>query len=217
MLAVSLSYFCYGYVAYIFFTWFFIYLNTVRRLDLKSSSFYGMLPFIAMATCSPLGGWISDRLTKRYGKRVGRCGVAGGSIALAACLLALATHGRGCAARDRRAGGRRRSALSFGKFVLVGHGGPGRRLGGQVSGVMNMCNQSAGAFTASLTPLIAAHFGWTGVFHDGRRPLRHRRARLAVVDPERDLARRLDMTWKNTTNPRTVSEALQRSDRGHAR
>jgi len=76
VLALSLSYFTYGYVAYIFFTWFFIYLNAVRKLDLKSSSVYGMLPFIAMATCSPLGGWISDRLTKRYGKRIGRCGVA---------------------------------------------------------------------------------------------------------------------------------------------
>jgi ACS family glucarate transporter-like MFS transporter len=89
VVAVSLSYFCYGYVAYIFITWFFIYLNTVRQLNLKSSSFYGMLPFIAMAACSPLGGWISDRLTKRHGKRFGRCIVASASISLAGCFLAL--------------------------------------------------------------------------------------------------------------------------------
>ena len=54
--ALALSYFCYGYVAYIFFTWFFSYLSTVRGLNLKSSGYYAMLPFAAMATCSPLGG-----------------------------------------------------------------------------------------------------------------------------------------------------------------
>jgi ACS family glucarate transporter-like MFS transporter len=29
---------------------------------------------------------------------------------------------------------------------------------------MNMCNQAAGALTATLTPWIAAHFGWTSAF-----------------------------------------------------
>jgi ACS family glucarate transporter-like MFS transporter len=31
---------------------------------------------------------------------------------------------------------------------------------GVVSGIMNMGGQAGGACTASLTPLIAAHFGW---------------------------------------------------------
>ena len=31
--ALTLSYFCYGYVAYIFFTWFFKYLSDVRGLN----------------------------------------------------------------------------------------------------------------------------------------------------------------------------------------
>ena len=163
-MALSLSYFTYGYVAYIFFTWFFIYLNAVRKLDLKSSSFYGMLPFIAMATCSPLGGWISDRLTKRYGKRVGRCGVAGASIALAACFLAI-----GPLAADARlatlvlAGGAGALYLSASSFWSV-TADLGGESAGSVSGVMNMCNQTAGALTASLTPWIAAHFGWTPAF-----------------------------------------------------
>src|SRR5579863_7084932 len=92
VLAVTLSYSCYGYVAYIFFTWFFIYLSKVRGLDLKSSSYYSMLPFIGMATCSPLGGWISDRLTRSHGKRIGRCGVAMFGIALSGIFIALGTQ-----------------------------------------------------------------------------------------------------------------------------
>src|SRR5581483_11532096 len=55
---MSFSYFAYGYAAYIFFTWFFIYLSDVRHLNLRQSALYTMLPFIAMAIASPLGGII---------------------------------------------------------------------------------------------------------------------------------------------------------------
>ncbi len=57
VLAVTLSYFTYGYAAYIFFSWFFIYLNAVRGLNLKQSSYYTMMPFLAMAIGSLDGGW----------------------------------------------------------------------------------------------------------------------------------------------------------------
>src|ERR1022692_2422646 len=56
VLAIAFSYFTYGYAAWIFFAWFFIYLSDVRGLDLKSSSYYATLPFIAMATGSTVGG-----------------------------------------------------------------------------------------------------------------------------------------------------------------
>src|SRR5207253_10190660 len=39
VLAVTLSYFCFGYVAWIFFSWFYIYLAQVRGLNLKASAF----------------------------------------------------------------------------------------------------------------------------------------------------------------------------------
>ncbi len=66
--ALSFSYFTYGYAVYIFFSWFFIYLNSVRGLDMKKSSLYTMLPFIAMAVASPIGGWLSDRITRSKGQ-----------------------------------------------------------------------------------------------------------------------------------------------------
>jgi ACS family glucarate transporter-like MFS transporter len=164
VLAVSLSYACYGYVAYIFFTWFFIYLSKVRGLDLKSSSYYGMLPFIGMATCSPLGGWISDRLTRARGKRIGRCGVAIFGIALSGIFIALGTQ-----VADARlasvvlAGGAGALYLSQSVFwsMTADLGGSSA---GSVSGIMNMANQLAGTLTASLTPYIASHFGWTASF-----------------------------------------------------
>jgi ACS family glucarate transporter-like MFS transporter len=40
----------------------------------------------------------------------------------------------------------------------------GGRFSGSVSGFMNMGAQAGGALTASLTPWIAAHYGWTASF-----------------------------------------------------
>jgi MFS transporter, ACS family, glucarate transporter len=162
--ALSLSYFTFGYVAYIFFTWFFIYLNTVRGLDLKSSAFFGMLPFLAMATCSPLGGYISDRLTRRYGRRIGRCGIPVVTMASAGGFIVLAMQ-----AQDARvvsvvlACGAGALYLSTSSFWSV-TADIGGRSAGSVSGVMNMGNQIGGTVTASLTPVLAHSFGWPASF-----------------------------------------------------
>jgi ACS family glucarate transporter-like MFS transporter len=162
--AIACSYFAYGYAAWIFFAWFFKYLNEVRGLDLKASSYYAMLPFLAMATCSPLGGWISDLLTRRYGKRTGRCGVAVAGIALAAVFIALGTQVESARlASVVLAGGAGALYLSQSSFWSVTADIAGASAG-SVSGVMNMGGQIGGAVTASLTPWIAHHFSWTASF-----------------------------------------------------
>lgn len=163
-LLVTYSYFCYGYVAYIFFAWFFIYLSTVRGLNLRESSFFAMLPFIAMAICSPAGGVLSDWITRRYGKRWGRCGVAVVGIGLAAAFVA-----SGSAVSSPRlasivlAGGAGALYLSQSTFWSVTADIAGESAG-SVSGVMNMGAQIGSTVTATLTPLIASRFGWGASF-----------------------------------------------------
>ena len=164
ILAVTFSYFSYGYAAYIFFSWFFIYLRTVRGLSAQDSSYYTSLPLLAMAVCSPLGGWVSDRLTGRFGKRVGRCGIAMFGIGLCAVFLALATQVSSAQlASVVLAGGTGALYLSQSSFWSVS-ADIGGKSAGAVSGVMNMGGQLGGALTASLTPWIAKHFGWTQSF-----------------------------------------------------
>jgi ACS family glucarate transporter-like MFS transporter len=158
--SLTLSYFCYGYVAYIFFAWFFIYLNNVRHLNLKTSSYYSMLPFIAMAICSLAGGWTSDRLIRTAGKRVGRCVLACVAMLLCTVFLAWGSHaGDARVASIFLAGGAGALYLSQSSFWSVSSEIAGTSAG-SVSGVMNMGNQIGGAITAQLTPIIAAHFGW---------------------------------------------------------
>jgi ACS family glucarate transporter-like MFS transporter len=164
VLAITASYFCYGYVAWIFFSWFYIYLATVRGMNLKASSFYAMLPFLAMAVSCPVGGIINDRLTAWRGRRLGRCGIAAFSMAIAAVFLALGAEAeRARLASLVLAGGAGALYLAQSSYWSVTVDIAGRS-SGLVSGFMNMGAQIGGAVTASLTPFIAKHLGWTASF-----------------------------------------------------
>lgn len=164
ILAVTISYFCFGYVAWIFFSWFYIYLAKVRGLDLKTSAFYSTLPPLAIVVCSLGGGVICDAMTKTYGKRIGRCGVACLALVLASVILVL---------------GSRVASASLASIVLSGGVGAlylaqssywsvtadiAGKSAGLVSGFMNMGGQLGGALTSSLTPAIAQRYGWTSSF-----------------------------------------------------
>ena len=162
---LSLAYFCFGYVAWVFFSWFYLYLAKVRGLDLKASAHYATLPFLAMAVCSPLGGAISDALTKRFGPRLGRCSVAVLGFVLTAIFIIL-----GSAAHDTRvaslvlAGGAGALYLSQSAFWAVS-ADLGGKSSGSLSGFMNMANQIGGMITVSLTPFLADRFGWSAGFN----------------------------------------------------
>lgn len=186
--AITLGYFCYGYVAWIFFSWFYIYLAKVRGLDLKSSAFYAMLPFLAMAACCPLGGLISDRLTKWRGKRLGRCGLAVFAMALCAAFLAFGSSVDSArVASVVLAGGAGALYLSQSSFwsTTADIGGVSS---GSVSGLMNMGAQMGGAITASLTPVIASRYGWAASFAVAAALCGLGALAWLLVDPERQLA-----------------------------
>jgi MFS transporter, ACS family, glucarate transporter len=186
--AVTAAYFSYGYVAWIFFAWFFIYLARVRGLNLKASAFYTTLPFLAMAICSPLGGAISDAMVKRYGQRIGRCGIAIFGLVLAAIFLVL-----GARAENARiasivlAGGAGALYLSQSSFWAV-TAGISRGSSGSVSGFMNSGNQFGGMLTAQLTPIIALHWNWTAPFYVAAALALLGAAAWLFVDPARTLA-----------------------------
>ncbi|HLZ42067.1 MAG TPA: MFS transporter [Candidatus Sulfotelmatobacter sp.] len=162
--AVTISYFCYGYVAWIFFSWFYRYLAKVRGLDLKASAFYSMLPFLAMLVCCLVGGTLNDRITKWRGPRLGRSGLAVLAMAVAAIFIACGSQVHGVRlASIVLAGGAGALYLSQSSFWSVTADIAGASAG-SVSGFMNMGGQIGGALTGSLTPWIAARYGWTASF-----------------------------------------------------
>jgi ACS family glucarate transporter-like MFS transporter len=195
VLAVTFSYFTFGYVAWIFFSWFFIYLAQVRHMNLKASAYYASLPFLAMALGCAVGGLISDWLARKYGSRVGRSYLAAAVILLAGVFLALGAEVDSARlASVVLAGGAGALYLAQSSFWSVTARLAGRS-SGSVSGFMNMGAQIGGAVTASLTPVIAKHFGWTASFLVAAGLCVLGAAAWMIVDPERTLA----------TVPKTIS------------
>jgi len=162
--ALMVGYFSFGYVAWIFFSWFFLYMAQVRGFDLKSSARYAMLPFLSMTIFCLLGGVLSDRLTARYGLRVGRCWLASVALILTAVFLVLGSqvHSPQLAGLIL-AGGAGALYLSQSSFWSVSVDIAGGS-SGVFSSMVNTGGQLGGAVTASLTPWVAQRYGWTTSF-----------------------------------------------------
>ncbi len=199
---LTLAYFCYGYSAYIFFNWFFTYLSTLRHLDLHATARYAMLPGLGMALGSSCGGWINDRLTQRFGPRVGRCLFASAAVTVAAVFIAI-----GPTIVDARlaavilAGGAGTLYLAQSSFwsASADIAGPSA---GAVSGVMNMGAQIGGFTTTILTPWIGDHFGWSASFFTAAGLCLVAAVAWAAVRPDREI--------------RSVATAVLRGGEGYA-
>jgi MFS transporter, ACS family, glucarate transporter len=162
--ALMIGYFSFGYIAWIFFSWFFLYMAQVRGFDLKSSARYAMLPFLSMTIFCLIGGVMSDRLTGRFGLRVGRCGLAAAALMLTAVFLVLGSQVHSPQlAGFILAGGAGALYVSQSSFWSVSVDIAGGN-SGVFSSLINMGGQIGGAVTASLTPWIAQRYGWTTSF-----------------------------------------------------
>jgi ACS family glucarate transporter-like MFS transporter len=162
--ALIVSYFAFGYTAWIFFSWFFLYMSQVRGFNLKSSALYSMLPFLSMTIGCLGGGALSDRLTRTYGLRVGRCGIAAVAFLFTAFFLVLGSRVQSPQlAGVILAGGAGALYVSQSSFWSVSADIAGRN-SGVFSSIVNMGAQIGGAVTASLTPWVALRFGWTTSF-----------------------------------------------------
>jgi MFS transporter, ACS family, glucarate transporter len=190
--AITVSYFCYGYVAWIFFAWFFIYLARVRGMQLKASAFYGTLPFIAMALGCLVGGLAADFLTRHVSRRAGRCGTAIVGIALTGVFLVFGSRVNSAPlAAMILAGGAGALYVSQSSFWAISAdiGGP---FSGSLSGFMNMGGQFGGAVTTFLSPYIALRFGWTAPFLVAAALAVLGALAWVVVNPSRPLVARVD-------------------------
>lgn len=202
ILAVSASYFTYGYVSWIFFSWFYLYLNEVRGLSLRTSAVYSIFPFAAMTLGSLTGGFVSDWLAQRFSARVGRCLWPAAALGLTALLVAGGSHVHHARMASLvLACGAGALYLSQSCFFSVTADFAGT-FAGVCSGAMNMCCQIGAAVTASLTPLIAAHFGWQASFSAATALAILGGLAWLVVDPEERLASSGDRTEIVLSHPK---------------
>lgn len=156
--------FTYGYIAWIFLGWFFLYMAQARHLDLKTSAFYTMFPFAAITLFCLLGGVLGDWISLRWGLRAGRCGPGFFSLLITAGLLIVGSRVSSAPlAAVTLAAGIGALYISQSSYWSVTADIAGTNAG-VVSAVMNVGPQIGGALTASLTPWLAQRFGWTSAF-----------------------------------------------------
>jgi ACS family glucarate transporter-like MFS transporter len=162
--ALMIGYFCFGYIAWVFFSWFYLYMTQGRGIDLKNTAYFTMMPFLCMTIFCLAGGALSDRLTRSHGLRTGRCKLAFVALLFTGIFLIVGSRLH-C---PQYAGiilalGAGSLYLSQSAFWSVSVDIAGRSSGIFCS-LVNMSGQIGGAVTASLTPWLAQHFGWTMPF-----------------------------------------------------
>jgi MFS family permease len=154
VLAMCAAYFTQSYGFYFYITWLPTYLQQTKGVSAVAMSLLAGLPLLLSVVADLLGGLTTDYLTRRYGFRIGRCGVAGGSLAvaslsiaaavalshsvLAACLIAL-----GAASSN---------------FLLGASWGACVDLSGRNAGFVSAAMNTAGQIGGTLSPIV---FAWT--------------------------------------------------------
>ncbi len=167
ILLLNFSYFCFCWIAFIFISWFFIYLAQARGLDLKSSAYLAMLPFGMMVVGSISGGAIADSICKARGARAGRCLFSVLALVLAGTFLILGSQVPDAILATvllALGAGTLYFAQSAYWALAADFGGPHA---GVISGFMNMIGMVGAFLTSSATPWLQNHYGWTSVFFVG--------------------------------------------------
>ena len=155
-----LSYACLGYVAYIYMSWFYLYLVNVRGFNVLRGGVFAAAPFLAILITCPLGGWATDRLALRFGLRQGRRLIGLAGMILAAAFIALGAMIESPYLAI--------ASLSLGAGWLYFSVGAywastsdlSQTHAGSLSGLMNMGANIGGAISPTITPWIADLWGW---------------------------------------------------------
>ena len=161
LMLLTLAYGCLGYFQYIFFYWIYYYFGEVRRAGFSQSARYTTSVFVTMGVMMPLGGWISDRLTRSHGARFGRRVVPMVGLTMGASLLFVGIIVPGTAGAV--------IALSLATGFASWCEGPfwasaievAHQQVGAACGILNTGGNIGGFIAPILTPFIAARAGWS--------------------------------------------------------
>ncbi len=167
VLLLCISYVSEGYVLFLFVFWLYIYLVEVRGFSLLKGGFMTALPWITGLCLTPLGGFLTDRLS------LGRSRLAGSKIVVIAGYSASGLLLFAAAYSSERAMCIVALCLSVG-FLMAAEAPfwasatylSGRH-SGAVSGVMNAAGILGGIASTSLMPILVARFGWLPALSSG--------------------------------------------------
>lgn len=167
ILWLSLSYTCEGYVLFIFVFWLYLYLVQVRSFTILSGGFAASLPWLTAFACTPIGGWLCDRIAEKRGRLGGARAVIMIGYGVSGILLfaAAMAHNRiaSVAALCLSVGGLYFAEPAFWATALH----LSEENVGAASGLMNTAGILGGIISTSLVPLLVQHFGWLTALASG--------------------------------------------------
>ena len=162
VLLLSLSYVSEGYLLFMFISWLYIYLVEVRGFSLAEGGLAASLPWIAAIVATPLGGFVSDRLTVSHGRVAGaRFLIIGGYTLSGLLLLAAAVAPNRLLAVSALCVSLGSLYLAESSFWTVASS-IGDEDAGSVSGFMNTIGILGGIASNAVVPILVKHYGRQG-------------------------------------------------------
>jgi ACS family glucarate transporter-like MFS transporter len=167
LLRLTLSYFAVNYFEYIFFYWLYYYFGEIRHMGKSQSALYTSAIWVAWTVMTPIGGWVTDQMVERFGRKTGRRIVPLACLTSSAILLSVGVNltdplavvavlwlSLGLASATD--GAYWSSAIDLGREHV-----------GAASSIMNAGGNLGGFFAPVLTPLIAGYLGWSWGLYAG--------------------------------------------------
>ena len=149
-LPLCLMYFPNSFAFYFCITWLPSYLNEKHHFDAKQLGFFAGLPLIMSVAGDLFGGVTTDKVTKRFGLRAGRCGVGATAYTLAGSSMigaALVPHPQLSALLIA-------VAIAASMFTLGASWSTCMDIGGNHAGVVSAAMNTSGALSSVLSPLM---------------------------------------------------------------
>ena len=161
LMLLTLGYLTVGYFENVFYYWIYYYFGTIRHVGQAQTVLGTTAIFLTVTVMTPLGGWVSDLLGERYGRKVGRRIVPMVGLMSGGLLLCLGTRATSTGlAVTTLALALGLAGMSEGPFWASAIDIGGREVGA-ACGTMNTGANVGGFFGPLLTPIIASYAGWS--------------------------------------------------------
>jgi nitrate/nitrite transporter NarK len=149
---ICLMYFCIGYGLYFYLTWLPSYFKEARGFSTQQAALLASAVLLTGACASMTGGWLTDKLTRTYGLKVGRSiGVV--SMPLSAlCILAAAI-----AAQPLMAAAFMALAFFFAELCLSPSWSICHDIGGEAAGTVTGAMNTFGNLGGAISPLVVGY------------------------------------------------------------
>jgi MFS family permease len=149
-LPICLMYFPNSYAFYFCITWLPTYLKEKHGFDAMQLGLFAGLPLILSVVGDLFGGVTTDVVTKRFGLRIGRCGVGAVAYVLAGSAMIAA----GLVHQPQLAATLISVAVAASMFTLGASWSTCLDIGGNHAGVVSAAMNTSGALSSVLSPLM---------------------------------------------------------------